>query len=105
MCRANRPQSTWSNLILTSNVLQVFSQIDILFSIGGKYYTGKSITYTYMEDKIFESSRNVTIKLHHRVGKFVKLRLHFSDKWIMVSEVTFDSGESCLLCVYLYLVV
>ncbi|TGZ54733.1 Uncharacterized protein DBV15_11768, partial [Temnothorax longispinosus] len=69
----------------------VFSQVDILFSIGGKYYTGEPITYTYMEDKIFETSRNITIKLHHRVGKFVKLRLHFSDRWIMVSEVTFDS--------------
>ncbi|XP_018311590.1 discoidin domain-containing receptor 2 [Mycetomoellerius zeteki] len=74
--------------------VQVFSQIDIFFSIGGKYYTGEPITYTYMEDKIFETSRNVTIKLHHRVGKFVKLRLHFSDRWIMVSEVTFDSGET-----------
>lgn len=46
-----------------------------------------------MEDKIFESSRNITIKLHHRVGKYVKLRLHFSDRWIMISEVTFDSGK------------
>ncbi|XP_011346909.1 discoidin domain-containing receptor 2 isoform X2 [Ooceraea biroi] len=71
--------------------VQVFSQVDILFSIGGKYYTGEPITYTYMEDKIFETSRNITIKLHHRVGKFVKLRLHFSDRWIMISEVTFDS--------------
>ncbi|KAL6261704.1 hypothetical protein P5V15_006793 [Pogonomyrmex californicus] len=71
--------------------VQVFSQVDILFSIGGKYYTGEPITYTYMEDKIFETSRNITIKLHHRVGKFVKLRLYFSDRWIMVSEVTFDS--------------
>lgn len=72
----------------------MFSQVDILFSIGGKYYTGEPITYTYMEDKIFETSRNITIKLHHRVGKFVKLRLHFSDRWIMVSEVTFDSGKT-----------
>ncbi|OAD53524.1 Discoidin domain-containing receptor 2 [Eufriesea mexicana] len=71
--------------------VQVFSLADILFSIGGKYYTGEPITYTYMEDKIFESSRNVTIKLHHRVGKYVKLRLHFSNRWIMISEVTFDS--------------
>ncbi|XP_046735368.1 epithelial discoidin domain-containing receptor 1-like [Diprion similis] len=71
--------------------VQVFSQVDILFSVGGKYYTGEPITYTYMEDKIFETSRNITIKLHHRVGKFVNLRLHFSARWIMLSEVTFDS--------------
>ncbi|EZA49268.1 Discoidin domain-containing receptor [Ooceraea biroi] len=77
--------------------VQVFSQVDILFSIGGKYYTGEPITYTYMEDKIFETSRNITIKLHHRVGKFVKLRLHFSDRWIMISEVTFDSGDKNIL--------
>ena len=75
------------------SIFQIFSQVDILFSIGGKYYTGEPITYTYMEDKIFESSRNITIKLHHRVGKYVKLRLHFSDRWIMISEVTFDSGK------------
>ncbi|XP_012279400.1 discoidin domain-containing receptor 2 [Orussus abietinus] len=74
--------------------VQVFSHVDILFSIGGKYYTGEPITYTYMEDKIFETSRNITIKLHHRVGKFVKLRLHFSARWIMISEVTFDSDSA-----------
>lgn len=79
--------------IFPISIFQVFSQVDILFSIGGKYYTGEPITYTYMEDKIFETSRNITIKLHHRVGKYVKLRLHFSDRWIMISEVTFDSGE------------
>ena len=45
-----------------------------------------------MEDRIFEHSRNVSIKLHHRVGKFVKLQLYFAAKWIMISEVTFDSG-------------
>lgn len=78
---------------IVKTLFQIFSQIDILFSIGGKYYTGEPITYTYMEDKIFESSRNITIKLHHRVGKYVKLRLHFSDRWIMISEVTFDSGK------------
>ncbi|XP_043505190.1 epithelial discoidin domain-containing receptor 1-like isoform X1 [Polistes fuscatus] len=71
--------------------VQIFSQVDILFSIGGRYYNGEPITYTYMEDKIFETSRNVSIKLHHRIGKYVKLRLHFSARWIMISEVIFDS--------------
>ncbi|XP_051161708.1 discoidin domain-containing receptor tyrosine kinase B-like [Leptopilina boulardi] len=71
--------------------VRVFSQVDILFSIGGKYYPGEPITYTYMEDNIFETPHNISVKLHHRVGKFVKLKLHFAAKWIMVSEVNFDS--------------
>lgn len=64
-----------------------------MFSIGGKYYPGTPITYPSMEDRIFEYARNVSIKLHHRIGRFVKLQLHFAAKWIMISEVTFDSGN------------
>ncbi|KAK6628856.1 hypothetical protein RUM43_002672 [Polyplax serrata] len=71
--------------------VQVFTEAKIVFSVGGKYFPGEPITYTHMEDRIFENSRNVSIKLHHRVGMFVKLQLFFAAKWIMISEVTFDS--------------
>lgn len=72
--------------------VQVFSAVKILFSIGGKRYSrGDPIYYEYMEDKIFEIARNVSIKLHHRVGKFVKLQFQFAAKWIMISEITFNS--------------
>lgn len=72
--------------------LQVFAEAKVFFSVGGKYYTGDPITYSYIEDRIFENSRNVSIKLHHRVGKFVKLQLLFAAKWIMISEIVFESG-------------
>ncbi|KAK9499619.1 hypothetical protein O3M35_002632 [Rhynocoris fuscipes] len=68
-----------------------------MFSVGGVYYYGGPITYTYMEDRIFEHSRNVSIKLHRRVGKFVKLQLHFANRWIMISEVIFDSGNKIII--------
>lgn len=71
---------------------QVFSEASVLFSVGGKAYLSEPLTYTYMEDRIFENSRNVSIKLHRRVGRFIKLRLSFASKWIMLSEITFDSG-------------
>lgn len=73
--------------------LQVFSDAKIYFSVGGTYYNGEPITYSYMEDRIFDSSRNISIKLHHRVGKYVKLQLYFQAKWIMISEVVFESGK------------
>ncbi|XP_031776705.1 discoidin domain-containing receptor 2 isoform X2 [Nasonia vitripennis] len=71
--------------------VQLFSEVNILFSIGGKYYTGDPIVYDTPEDRIFDYSRNITIKLHHRIGKFVKLRFGFAARWIMISEITFDS--------------
>ncbi|XP_043477565.1 discoidin domain-containing receptor 2-like [Leptopilina heterotoma] len=71
--------------------VQVFSEVGVMFSIGGKYYNGDPIVYETVEDRIFENSRNVTIKLHHRIGKFVKLKFGFASRWIMISEITFDS--------------
>ncbi|KAE8743335.1 hypothetical protein FOCC_FOCC011074 [Frankliniella occidentalis] len=70
----------------------VFSEAQVFFSVGGRHFNGQPITYTTMEDRIFESSRNVSIKLHHRVGRFVKLRLHFAAKWMLISEISFDSS-------------
>ncbi|CAB0034326.1 unnamed protein product, partial [Trichogramma brassicae] len=74
-----------------SKDIKVFSQLEVLFSVGGKHYTVEPITYNSMEDGIFETAHNVTVKLHNRVGRFVKLRLYFAAKWIMVSEISFIS--------------
>ncbi|CAG7819663.1 unnamed protein product [Allacma fusca] len=71
--------------------VQVFSEARIYFSVGGKIYPGDPITYTPMEDRIFEEPKNVTIKLHHRFGQYVKIQLFWAAKWILISEVTFDS--------------
>ncbi|KAF6201840.1 hypothetical protein GE061_004235 [Apolygus lucorum] len=62
-----------------------------MFSIGGSMYSGRGVTYSYMPDKVLEHARNVTIHLHNHIAKFVKIQLYFADRWIMISEVTFDS--------------
>ncbi|KAB0795691.1 hypothetical protein PPYR_09752 [Photinus pyralis] len=71
--------------------VEVFAKADVMFSIGGRRYKGEPITFDYIEDHIFESPRNVSIKLHHRIGRFVTLRLYFASRWILLSEITFDS--------------
>ncbi|XP_059473553.1 discoidin domain-containing receptor 2-like isoform X2 [Neocloeon triangulifer] len=70
---------------------QVFSRAKIMFSYGGKFYNGRPLTYTYMPDRILEQARNVSIHLHGRTGRFVKLQLWFAAKWILLGEVTFNS--------------
>ncbi|XP_030749296.1 discoidin domain-containing receptor 2-like [Sitophilus oryzae] len=74
--------------------VQVFSEARVFFSVAGKRYKGEPITFDYMEDRIFETPRNVSIKLHHRVGRFVKLQLFFASKWILISEIAFDSSPT-----------
>lgn len=64
-----------------------------MFSIGGQIYNGRTLSYSYMPDLVLENARNVSIHLLHRIARFVKLRLFFADRWIMLSEVYFDSGK------------
>lgn len=68
--------------------------MQVHFSVGGQIYPGEPIIYRPPEDRIFENSRNISVKLHHRVGRFVKLRLSFPSspaRWILISEVSFRS--------------
>lgn len=73
-------------------LFQVFSQARVFFSIGGRHYSGEPVHFSYVPDLMIERARNVTVKLHGRIGKYVKLQLWFAAKWIMLSEISFDSG-------------
>ena len=83
--------------LFTANLLhldtQVFRKAVIWFSIGGTYFNQDPITYTYMADTILREPRNVSIRLNGRVGAYVKLHLYFSNIWMSISEVTFDSHQ------------
>ncbi|XP_065345024.1 discoidin domain-containing receptor tyrosine kinase B isoform X3 [Cloeon dipterum] len=80
-----------ANNLYTKDV-QVFSQARVFFSIGGRHYSGEPVHFSYVPDLMIERARNVTVKLHGRIGRFVKLQLWFAAKWIMLSEITFDSA-------------
>ncbi|KAL1517293.1 hypothetical protein ABEB36_001075 [Hypothenemus hampei] len=80
----------FTNNFFSRNV-QVFSKAKVLFSVGGQFYNGPTLSYNYMPDKVLENARNVSINLHHRMAKYVKVRLYFADQMIMLSEVTFES--------------
>ncbi|KAG1671340.1 hypothetical protein GQR58_016491 [Nymphon striatum] len=54
---------------------------------------GTFLRYDYMEDTFLKKSRNVTVNLMHRIGKYVKVTMKFASKWILLSEVTFYSVE------------
>jgi discoidin domain receptor family protein 2 len=72
----------------------VFAKAKVLFSVGGEYYNGRPLVYTYMPDTVLENARNVSINLHGRFGRFVKVQLYFAAHWIMISEVVFESGKA-----------
>ncbi|KAL3275362.1 hypothetical protein HHI36_020129, partial [Cryptolaemus montrouzieri] len=76
-----------------SKGVQVFSKAKLIFSVGGLFYNGPTLSFSYMPDNVLENARNVSINLKGRIGRFIKMRLFFADRWIMLSEVTFESGK------------
>ena len=59
----------------------------------GKFGDDRAVDYIYMPDRMVEDARNVSINLHGEHGKYVMMQLFFSDKWMLISEVTFISSE------------
>ncbi|CAH0545930.1 unnamed protein product [Brassicogethes aeneus] len=79
-----------TNNLFTKDV-QVFSHARAFFSFNGNIFNGEPVHFSYMPDLVLEHARNVTIKLHNRIGKFLKLHLYFASRWILISEISFDS--------------
>lgn len=70
----------------------VFKEAKIAFSIGGEIFNSEPELFEPLEDSIFEEPRNVSMKLHRRAAQFIKIQLFFASKWIMVSEISFESN-------------
>ncbi|XP_042211564.1 discoidin domain-containing receptor 2-like [Homarus americanus] len=62
-----------------------------VFSRAQRIYFSGTEEYHYMQDQVSEYGRNVTIKLHQRMAKYVKIQLFFQAKWILISEIFFLS--------------
>jgi len=50
-----------------------------------------AIIYQHNRDDIFEIPRPILIELNNHIAKFVRLDLYFDSKWLLISEITFDS--------------
>ncbi|XP_031776700.1 discoidin domain-containing receptor 2 isoform X2 [Nasonia vitripennis] len=74
--------------------VQVFSHAKVYFSSTSSLFNGEPVHFSYIPDLMFEQARDVTIKLHSRAGRFIKLQLYFAAHWIMLSEVSFESVVS-----------
>jgi hypothetical protein len=50
-----------------------------------------TIIYQHNRDDIFEIARPILIELNNHLAKFIQLDLYFDSKWLLISEITFDS--------------
>ncbi len=70
------------------NTISVFATLQ-----EDKFGDDRSVEFRYMPDLSIENARNVSINLKEEHGQYVMIQLFFAAKWILISEVTFVSGE------------
>lgn len=71
--------------------VSLFSLAKFWFSVGGRWYLEEPLVFKNMHNPLPEKARNVTIRLHHKIGRFVKVHLSYRSGWILLSEVAFSS--------------
>ena len=76
-----------------SKDVRVFHVAVVYYSIGGQYFTKKKDKFNFIRDTVVEYARYVQIRLDGIVARFIKIELYFDAKWILISEVQFDSGK------------
>ena len=50
------------------------------------------VRFEYRRDSLIEFARVVVVPLHHIVGNALTVRLEFDARWILISEIQFESG-------------
>ncbi|CAB4000755.1 Hypothetical predicted protein [Paramuricea clavata] len=91
----------FTNVILTANVDKkrardnaVFNQSQIFFSSTQDSFSDTSFLQYCPRDfqgKDDPYNANVTLSLCENTARFIKLRLYFSGRWLLISEISFNS--------------
>ena len=75
--------------------IQLFSQVEVSFSNDGVTFNA---TIAHRPKKITSGpgwkNHNVNINLCRNTGKVVRFNFSYAEDWILMSEITFDSGRS-----------
>ncbi|XP_022175089.1 uncharacterized protein LOC111037041 [Myzus persicae] len=71
--------------------VKVFSMALIYVSLDGDKWQEWPIKFSTKSEAIKDTAVNITINLKSRVGRYIKICLYFSARWILISEVSFES--------------
>jgi discoidin domain receptor family protein 2 len=77
---------------LFSKQISIFKTAVITFSLNGERTSySNAIISEQTRDEVFSIARPILIQLNNHIAKYVRLDLYFDSKWLLISEITFDS--------------
>lgn len=75
-----------------SRGVRMFRQASCYFRSGSDWEVNP-VTFRPTVDRVSQSARFITVPLGDRTASAIKCRFHFSDLWMLFSEVAFQSGK------------
>uniref|UniRef100_I3KQK7 receptor protein-tyrosine kinase n=1 Tax=Oreochromis niloticus TaxID=8128 RepID=I3KQK7_ORENI len=75
-----------------SRGVRMFRQVTCYFRSGSEW-EADPVTFRPAVDRVSQSARFITVPLGDRTASTIKCRFHFSDLWMLFSEVAFQSGK------------
>ncbi|XP_002736738.1 discoidin domain-containing receptor 2-like [Saccoglossus kowalevskii] len=72
--------------------VSLFASVVIWFSVKGGYYSTNSLRFTPQRDDTHPDAKHLNIELNHNIGETVKCQFEYYSRWIMFSEVSFESS-------------
>lgn len=90
------PKIATSSQVHCSNMfsrgVRMFRQVTCYFRSGSDW-EADPVTFRPSIDRVSQIARFVTVPLGDRTASTIKCRFHFSDLWMLFSEVAFQSGK------------
>lgn len=71
--------------------LQVFPEVLVYLSLDGIHFQSTPVRVAPQAPN-GDSTMNVTVALHNRVARFIRFEMAFGSPWLLISEVSLDSG-------------
>ncbi|XP_037537207.1 discoidin domain-containing receptor 2-like [Nematolebias whitei] len=78
---------------MLSRGVRVFRQVTCYFRSGSEW-EADPVTFRPAVENMSQDAHFVTVPLGGRTARSIKCRFHFSDQWMLFSEVAFQSGKS-----------
>ncbi len=85
---------------VTVSVVDDADDVNVLTSRSRDGTTSKQqphVTYSYKRDSVSETAKTVRIPLANLIGRKLRVLLDFDAKWMMISEIQFESSMFILL--------
>ncbi|XP_072176340.1 discoidin domain-containing receptor 2-like [Diadema setosum] len=76
-----------------SNNVEIFQGVEVYFGIFRDQYSPRSVYKTIRQDRDHQDARWITIHLANRVAQWLKVKLYHRGRWILISEVSFESED------------